>query len=51
MKMKLAALAASFVLAAVLAACGFPENVRGETLGIPEFGAITNEILRREAEK
>lgn len=35
----------------VLAACGFPENVRGETLGIPEFGAITNEILRREAEK
>lgn len=36
---------------AVLAACGFPENVRGETLGIPEFGAITNEILRREAEK
>lgn len=36
---------------AMLAACGFPENVRGETLGIPEFGAITNEILRREAEK
>lgn len=36
---------------AVLAACGFPENIRGETLGIPEFGAITNEILRREAEK
>lgn len=36
---------------AVLTACGFPENVRGETLGIPEFGAITNEILRREAEK
>lgn len=36
---------------AVLAVCGFPENVRGETLGIPEFGAITNEILRREAEK
>ena len=36
---------------AVLAACGFPENVRGEALGIPEFGAITNEILRREAEK
>ena len=32
-------------------ASGFPENVRGETLGIPEFGAITNEILRREAEK
>ena len=36
---------------AVLAACGFPENVRGETLGIPEFGTIANEILRREAEK
>ena len=36
---------------AVLAACGFPENVRGETLGIPEFGAIANEILRRGAEK
>ena len=32
---------------AVLAACGFPENVRGETLGIPEFGAIANEIHRR----
>lgn len=36
---------------AVLAACGFPENVRGETLGIPEFGAIANEILRRGAGK
>ena len=36
---------------AVLAACGFPEYVRGETLCIPEFGAITYEILRREAEK
>ena len=29
---------------AVLAACGFPENVRGETLGIPEFARIAKEI-------
>ena len=29
---------------AVLAACGFPENVRGETLGIPEFARIAREI-------
>ena len=34
----------------VLRQCGFPENVRGETLGIPEFGRIANAILaRREA--
>ena len=32
----------------VLAACGFPENVRGETLGIPEFAIIANEIVRRK---
>lgn len=32
----------------VLAACGFPENVRGETLGIPEFARIANEIARRK---
>ena len=31
----------------VLAACGMTENVRGETLGIPEFAAIANEIYRR----
>ena len=36
---------------AVLAACGFPENVRGETLGIPEFAAIANEICRGRAVK
>ena len=36
---------------AVLAACGFPENVRGETLGIPEFAAIANEICRGRAAK
>ena len=33
--------------AEVIAACGFDENVRGETLGIPEFAAIANEIVRR----
>ncbi len=31
----------------VIAACGLPENVRGETLGIPEFARIANEICRR----
>ena len=30
-----------------IAACGFSENVRGETLGIPEFAKIANEIYRR----
>lgn len=33
--------------AEVVTACGFDENVRGETLGIPEFAAIANEIARR----
>ena len=33
--------------AEVISACGFPENVRGETLSIPEFAAIANEITRR----
>ena len=28
----------------VLRACGFPDNVRGETLGIPEFARIAREI-------
>ena len=32
----------------VLLACGFSENVRGETLGIPEFAQIANEIFRRK---
>ena len=32
----------------VLEACDFPENVRGETLGIPEFVKIANEIFRRK---
>lgn len=32
----------------VLTACGFPENVRGETLGIAEFARIANEIARRK---
>ncbi len=31
----------------VLRACGLPENVRGETLDIRQFGDIANEILRR----
>ena len=34
--------------AEVIAACGFDENVRGETLSIPEFAAIANEIARRK---
>ncbi len=33
--------------AEVIAAAGFPENVRAETLGIPEFARIANEIVRR----
>ena len=35
--------------AEVIAAAGFDENVRGETLGIPEFARIANEIVRRRA--
>ena len=31
----------------VITACGFDENVRGETLSIPEFAAIANEIVKR----
>ena len=34
--------------AEVIAACGFPENVRGETLSIEEFAKIANEISRRK---
>ncbi len=33
--------------AEVIQAAGFDANVRGETLGIPEFGRIANEICRR----
>jgi 16S rRNA (adenine1518-N6/adenine1519-N6)-dimethyltransferase len=33
--------------AEVIAACGFNENVRGETLSIPEFAVLANEIYRR----
>ncbi len=33
--------------AEVIAACGLPENVRGETLDIPTFAKIANEIARR----
>ncbi len=36
--------------AEVIAACGFSENVRGETLGIPEFAMLSNEIARRLSE-
>ena len=32
----------------VIAACGLSENVRGETLDIPGFVAIANEIARRK---
>ena len=35
---------------AVIAAAGFDANVRGETLGIPEFARIANEIVRRKEE-
>ena len=31
----------------VIAACGFSENVRGETLSIEEFALLSNEIYRR----
>ncbi len=33
----------------VIAAAGLPENVRGETLSIPEFVKLSNEITRRLA--
>ena len=32
----------------VLETCGFAPSVRGETLGIPEFAKIANEIARRK---
>ena len=35
--------------AEVIRLAGFEENVRGETLGIPEFAAIANEIVKRKA--
>ena len=31
----------------VIAACGLPANVRGETLDIPAFANLANEIARR----
>ena len=34
--------------AEVIAAAGFDANVRGETLSIPEFATIANEIVRRK---
>ena len=33
--------------AEVIAAAGFDPNIRGETLGIPEFAKIANEIVKR----
>ena len=33
---------------AVIAECGFDENVRGETLDIPQFVALANAIYRRK---
>ncbi|MBQ5712694.1 MAG: 16S rRNA (adenine(1518)-N(6)/adenine(1519)-N(6))-dimethyltransferase, partial [Oscillospiraceae bacterium] len=33
--------------AEVIADCGFDENVRGETLGIPEFARLANVITER----
>ena len=33
----------------VIAQCGFPENVRGETLSIGEFAKLANAIARRKA--
>ena len=35
--------------AEVIAAAGFDANVRGETLSIPEFARIANEIVRRKS--
>ena len=35
--------------AEVITECGFDENVRGETLGIPEFARIANAIAQRKA--
>lgn len=37
--------------AAVLAAAGLPENVRGETLGIPEFARIAEQIGKQRGEE
>ena len=34
----------------VIAACGLPENVRGETLDIGQFAALANEIYRRKTQ-
>ena len=34
-------------LADVIESCGFPQNVRGETLDIPGFAALANELYRR----
>ena len=33
-------------VAQAIETCGFSENVRGETLGIPEFARLANEIAK-----
>ena len=35
-----------FGAAEVIRRCGLDENVRGETLSIPQFAALSNEIVR-----
>ena len=37
--------------AEVIEAAGFDSNIRGETLGIPEFAKIANEIVKRRGGK
>ena len=37
--------------AAVIAECGFPESVRGETLDIPDFARLANAIAHRRGMK
>lgn len=34
-------------LSEILTSCGFPANVRGETLDIPGFARLANAIFRR----
>ena len=36
------------VIGQIIADCGFDAGVRGETLGIAQFAAIANEIVRRK---
>ena len=36
--------------AEIIAACGFPESVRGETLSIEDFAALANAIAKRRCQ-